>query len=163
MVSVPDSGQVKQPHVRKRGEGQAWWWFNSLVLVKAASRETGGLLTVLEVIDPPDDATPLHVHHKEDETFLILEGTASFVIGDTTVEAGVGDVLYGPRGIPHRYTAGPDGCRMLFILTPGGMDEMIAEMSRPAERLELPLPMEEEPDWEQIARIAAAYGNEILG
>lgn len=163
MVSTPDSGQKKQPLVRKRGEGQAWWWFNSLALVKAASHETGGLLTVLEITDPPHDATPLHVHHNEDETFLMLEGTATFVIGNTTVDAEVGDVLYGPRDIPHRYTAGPEGCRMLFILTPGGMDEMIAEMSRPADRLELPPPMEEEPDWEQISGIATAYGNEILG
>jgi mannose-6-phosphate isomerase-like protein (cupin superfamily) len=162
MESSVDSGPARAPIVRRRDEGQAWWWFNSLTLVKASAHETGGLLTVLELFEPPHEEAPLHVHRNEDEAFVILEGTATFVIGDTTADVGPGDFLYGPRGIPHSYTTGAEGCRLLFILTPGGMEEMIAGMSRPAERLELPHPPEEEPDWEKIAELASTYGNEIL-
>jgi mannose-6-phosphate isomerase-like protein (cupin superfamily) len=163
MLSEPEAGPERTPLVRKRDEGEAWWWFNSLTVVKAGASETGGLLTVLEVVEPPNEAVPLHVHHNEDEAFFILEGTANFVIGDTSVDVGPGDFLFGPRGIPHRYSVGAEGCRLLFILTPGGLDEMVAGMSRPAERLELPPPPENEPDWEQIAKVASAHGNEILG
>lgn len=163
MASEVEPGLAREPIVRRRDEGQAWWWFNSLTLVKASSNETGGLLTVLDVFEPPHEAVPLHVHQNEDEAFMILEGAASFVIGDETAEVGPGDFLYGPRGIPHSYTTGPDGCRLLFILTPGGMEDMVAGMSRPAERLELPPPPDEEPDWEQIAKLASSHGNEILG
>jgi mannose-6-phosphate isomerase-like protein (cupin superfamily) len=162
MSAEPDVDQVQSPLVRRHNEGQALWWFNSLTLVKASGRETGGLLTVLEVTEPAGEETPLHVHENEDESFFILEGSASFVIGDLTVEAGVGDFLYGPRGIPHRYTVGPAGCRLLFILTPGGFDEMVAGMSQPAEQLTLPPPTDEEPDWERIASVADEYGNRIL-
>jgi mannose-6-phosphate isomerase-like protein (cupin superfamily) len=158
----PESDKANEPIARTREEGQAWWWFNSLAVVKASSKETGGQFTVLEVTDPPHEATPLHVHHREDESFFVLDGGATFVIGDATVEAGPGDFLYGPRGIPHRYTTGAEGCRLLFILTPGGFDEMVTQMSTPAERRELPPPSEDEPDWERIASLAAAYGNEIL-
>jgi hypothetical protein len=59
------------------------------------------------------------------------------------------------------YTDGAEGCRLLFILLPGGLDEMVAGMSRPAERLELP-PPEDEPDWERIAKLASSHGNDIL-
>jgi mannose-6-phosphate isomerase-like protein (cupin superfamily) len=163
MDSTVDPGLERVPIVRKRDEGQAWWWFNSLALVKASARETGGLLSVLEILEPPHEAAPLHVHHNEDEAFVILDGSATFVIGDVTVDAGPGDFLYGPRGIPHRYITGEQGCRLLFILTPGGMEEMIAGMSRPAERLELPPPPDDEPDWEKIAKLASSHGNEILG
>jgi mannose-6-phosphate isomerase-like protein (cupin superfamily) len=159
--SAPEQAQV--PLIRRPDEGLAWWWFNSLTLVKAGASETGGRLTVLDVTEPPHEQVPLHVHHREDESFYILDGSAEFVIGDLTVGAKAGDFLYGPRGIPHRYTVGADGCRMLFILTPGGLDEMVAGMSQPAERLELPAPSDEEPDWEQIASLAERYGNEVLG
>ena len=163
MTLESESEQILLPFARNPDEGTAWWWFNSLAVVKASSKETGGLFTVLEVTDPPNEATPLHVHHREDESFFILEGTATFEIGDSTVEASPGDFLYGPRGIPHRYTAGAEGCRLLFFLTPGGFDELVAQISQPAERRELPPPSDDEPDWERIASIAASYGNEMLG
>jgi hypothetical protein len=35
------------------------------------------------------------------------------------------DYLFGPRDIPHRYTAGDSGCRMLFIMVPGGMEDVV--------------------------------------
>jgi hypothetical protein len=102
------------------------------------------------------------VHHREDEGFWILEGDVSFEVGGTIIEAHTGDYVFGPRGIPHRYTVGSAGCRMLFIVTPGGFEELVIEMSQPAGSRTLPPPSEEEPDWEQIAAIAKAHGNELL-
>ena len=97
----------------------AWWWFGELATLKVRSEWTGGALSVLEILAPPDLSVPMHVHHGEDETFVILEGNAQFRVGDKSVEAGAGSVLFGPRGVPHCYTVGPNGCRMLFVFTPG--------------------------------------------
>ncbi len=36
---------------------------------------------------------------------VVLKGSAKVVIGDTTVEAKVGDYLYIPSGVPHYYEA----------------------------------------------------------
>ena len=102
------------------------------------------------------------MHHREDEAFWILDGDVTFEVGDTIIEAHPGDSAFGPRDIPHRYTVGEAGCRMLFILTPGRFEDMIMEMSEPATSRTLPPPAEEEPDWERIARIAEACGNELL-
>lgn len=44
----------------------------------------------------------LHVH-PYDETFIIVEGRARFFVGDETLEAGQGEVVFGPAGIPHRF------------------------------------------------------------
>ncbi|WP_172294986.1 cupin domain-containing protein [Pseudoruegeria sp. HB172150] len=44
----------------------------------------------------------LHVHDY-DEVFIVREGRALFTIGDDTVEAGTGDVLLGPAGVPHKF------------------------------------------------------------
>jgi len=120
-------------------------------------------MTIVEITAPAGDEAPLHVHHREDEGFWILEGYAVFEVGDTRVEAHAGDYLFGPRGIPHRYSVGDAGCRMLFIMTPGGFEDLVIAMSEPAASRTLPPPSGEEPDWERIAAIAHAHGAELLG
>ncbi len=44
----------------------------------------------------------LHVH-PYDETFIIVEGRARFFVGETTIDAGAGEIVLGPAGVPHRF------------------------------------------------------------
>lgn len=155
--------QILKPVAVSKNEGQAYWWFGSLAVIKATAANTGGQMALIEITEPPGAEAPLHVHHLEDESFWILEGDVTFEVGDAIIEAHAGDYLFGPRGIPHRYTVGSAGCRMLFIMTPGGFEDMVIAMSEPASSRTLPSPSDEEPDWEKIAAIAKAYGNELLG
>ena len=155
-----------QPTAVASGEGEARWWAGSLAVIKASAADTGGQMAIIEITEPPNAAAPLHVHHREDEAFWILEGSATFEVGDQTIEAGPGDYLLGPRDIPHRFTTGPEGCRMLFILTPGGFEELLRAVSRPAEARTLP-PAEDgaPPSEEQMRQMEAAIragGCEIL-
>jgi quercetin dioxygenase-like cupin family protein len=142
--------------------GEARRWFDALAVIRATAADTGGQMTIVEMTEPPGAQAPLHVHYREDEAFWILEGSATIEVGDTTIEANAGDYAFGPRDIPHRYTVGPDGCRMLFICTPGGFENLVMAMSRPAESRTLPPPAEGPPDMEWVARIAAANGCELL-
>src|SRR5687768_13672315 len=152
-----------KPAVVARDAGQAWWWFSSLAVIKASAADTGGQLSIIEITEPPGMQGPLHVHHHEDEGFWILEGDATFEVGGTVIYAHAGDYVYGPRGVPHRYSTGPSGCRLLFIFTPGGFEGLSAEMRQPAATRTLPPPSDAEPDWDRVAAIARAYGNELLG
>jgi quercetin dioxygenase-like cupin family protein len=155
-----------QPTAVASGEGEARWWAGSLAVIKASAADTGGQMTIIEITEPPNAKAPLHVHHREDEAFWVLEGSATFEVGERTIEAGPGDYLLGPRDIPHRFTTGPDGCRMLFILTPGGFDELLRAVSMPAEARTLP-PAEDgaPPSEEEMRQMEAAIragGCEIL-
>jgi hypothetical protein len=106
---------------------------------------------------------PLHVHHREDETFLVTRGHLTFQIGDQTIEAAPGDLVVGPRDIPHQFTAGPDGATVLFLLAPAGLEGLILEQSVPAARRELPQPGDvPAPDLDRMRAIALAYGCELL-
>lgn len=154
--------QPLEPLVVRKDEGEARWWFESLAVIRATASDTGGLMTVVEVTEPPGQEAPLHVHHREDEAFYILEGSATIEIGDESFEVGAGDYAFGPRDIPHRYSIGAEGCRMLFICTPGGFERLVREMSSPAQRRTLPPPSDEEPDWEHAAAVAEANGCELL-
>lgn len=147
-------------HAVRANEGEAIWWFGALAEIKATAADTGGLMTIIEITDPPGVEVPMHVHHREDEAFWILEGDVTITVGDTTVECHAGDYAFGPRDIPHRYTVGEHGCRMLFILTPGSFEGLVREMGEPAQARTLPPPFE--PDLERVAAVARAYGCELV-
>jgi quercetin dioxygenase-like cupin family protein len=162
MSQNTDGVQTLKPASVGAGEGEARWWFASLAVIKARAADTGGQMSIVEVTEPPNAEAPLHVHYREDEAFWILEGDVTFEVGGTTIEAHAGDYAFGPRNVPHRYTVGPAGCRMLFITTPGGFENLVTAMSAPAASRNLPPPSDEEPDWAQVAAIAKANGCELL-
>jgi mannose-6-phosphate isomerase-like protein (cupin superfamily) len=148
--------------VARHGEGEARWWLGGLAEIKAGAADTGGGMTVVEVTEPPGMEAPLHVHYREDEAFWILEGTATFEVGGTRFDAGPGDFAFGPRGVPHRYTVGESGCRMLFILTPGGFEDLVRGMSTPARERTLPPADEPVPGPERIQEVAQRYGCSLV-
>ena len=144
------------------GQGEARWWLGGLAEIKATSEDTDGQLTIVQVTEPPGMETPLHVHYAEDEGFWILEGEVTLYVGDETIEAKPGDFAWGPRNIPHRYTVGPNGCTMLFLCTPAGFENLVRDMSVPAESRTLPPASDEEPDFEMVARVAKKHHCELL-
>lgn len=160
---MTDDTQVLEPMTTRKNEGEARWWFACLAEIKVTTEQTGGLLSIIEITEPPNAAGPLHVHHHEDEGFWILEGNVTFEVGDTTINASAGDFAFGPRDIPHRYTVGDAGCRMLFIMTPGGFEGLVRDMSIPAQSRTLPPASDQEPNWQHVATVAKAYGCELLG
>lgn len=159
---MSETATTLAPVIGRRGEGEARWWFGSLAEILVTAEHTGGALSVIEVTEAPGAEAPLHVHHRDDETFVILEGEVTFAVGGTEIAARAGDVVFGPRRVPHRYTVGAAGCRMLFVMTPGGFEGLVREMSAPAGARTLPPPVTEEPDWEMVAAVATAHGCELL-
>ena len=162
MTQSTEHPQTTSPRAVRAGEGEARWWFGALAVIKATAADTGGLLSIVEVTEPPGAEAPLHVHYREDEAFWILEGDVTLYVGDATIEAHAGDYAWGPRDVPHRYTVGPAGCRMLFICVPGGFEKLVVEMSEPADSRTLPPPPHGPPDMERGAAVAEANGCELL-
>jgi quercetin dioxygenase-like cupin family protein len=151
-----------EPVAVQHREGEARWWVGQLAEIKATAANTGGQFAIVEVTAPPGMEAPLHVHHSEDEAFWILDGSATLYVGDRIIEVSAGDYAFGPRDIPHRYTVGPDGCRMLFICTPGGFEGLVRDMSEPALTRAVPAPADEPPDLEFMRAIARKHGCEVL-
>ena len=140
--------------------GDARWFFGQLAVVRATGEDTGGAYTLLEVTAPPGLEAPLHVHHVEDEGFLVLEGAVSITIGEESVEAGPGDFVNGPRDVPHRFRVGPEGARMIWVLTPSGFENLVAAASVPATEPVVPPPDVLPPA--DAAEIVRRFGNELL-
>jgi mannose-6-phosphate isomerase-like protein (cupin superfamily) len=162
-----ETGQMHalEPVVVRSAEGEPRWWFGALADIKATAADTGGQMTIVEVTEHPGAEAPLHVHHRDDEGFWILEGEVTFEVGDEIIKASAGDYVFGPRDIPHRFTVGDRGCRMLFIMVPGGMEDLIRATSEPAPTRTLPPLPEEEPSAEEIEGLKAIireHGYELL-
>jgi mannose-6-phosphate isomerase-like protein (cupin superfamily) len=61
---------------------------------------------------------PVHVHHKDDEAWYVLEGRLGVQVGDQDVEADAGAAVFVPRGTPHTYwNAGDSRLRYLLVMT----------------------------------------------
>ena len=140
--------------------GELRWFFGGLVQVKASAADTAGQYTLLDVKMPANMASPLHVHHTEDEGFYVLEGSVTVHVGDESVTLGPGQHAFGPREIPHRFDIGPDGAHMLWVLTPGGFEALVEEASVPATTPTLPPADVLAPD--NIDEIVRRHGNELL-
>ncbi len=154
-----------QAFALQAGAGDARWWLGALATIKATGKETGGRYTLVEVLDAEGSEAPLHVHHREDEAFWILEGALTFHVGDQTIKAGPGSFVFGPKDVPHGYHVDAGPARLLFILSPAGFEEFIYASSEPAQVLTLPptgWPLSAE-EFEQLGTLVVQYGCEFVG
>ncbi len=143
-------------------QGEAHWWTGELATIKATGAETNGHLALVEIVAPEGIEIPLHVHHREDEGFWVLEGELTFRLGDELIPARPGDFVLGPRGIPHTYTVEAGPARLLFLFAPAGFEGFIRETGEPARARELP-PPSVQTDPERLAASAVDYGLELVG
>ena len=148
------------------GEGEALWWFGVLATIKATAEQTGRQYSLVEILAPDGYEGVLHIHHFEDEGFYILEGEMTFYVGEQTIKAQPGSFLFGPKDVPHAFRVDSGPARLLFVLSPAGMEAGIREMGEPARSLSIPPQPEAPPDeaeMERLMAIATRYGGEILG
>ena len=109
-----------------------------------AARSGGGFALVEHPLEPRTLAGPLHTHTREDEYSFIVQGQIGLQVGDTVVNAGPGELVVKPRGIPHAFWNASDRrATMLEIISPAGFERYFAELakvfSRPGPRDEAAL------------------------
>jgi quercetin dioxygenase-like cupin family protein len=154
--------EVAVPFFAEAGEGEATWFLNSRMVVRARADATGGAYGLVESWIPAGFSPPLHVHRREDESFFVLEGRVRFRCADDEIVGGPGTYVFLPRDVPHTFVVeGDETAHLLTLLTPGGGEGFFLDAGREPEGPGLPPPGP--PDIERLARVAAQYGSEILG
>ena len=71
-------------------EGEAIWFLRNHMSVKATAESTHGAFGLVESRVAAGFSPPLHVHHREDESFYVLEGELTMQCGDRTFRAAAG-------------------------------------------------------------------------
>jgi len=152
---------VRKEIALHRQEGKSIWMLGALMTFKATGAETDGSFSLVEQVCAPGQGSPPHVHHGEDEFLYIIEGEATFTLGDQVLHGKPGSFVFLPRDIPHQFVtteAGPS--RMLLGLSPAGFESFFEEIGEPAPSLTLPPPGA--PDMEKLFALAKKYNAEIL-
>lgn len=93
----------------------------------AGTQDTDEHFTLIRSSVPPGDGTPLHRHTAMDESFYVLRGSYTVTCGIDVFEVAAGGFVYLPRGVPHKYVAGPDGGEKLILGHPAGLEQFFDE------------------------------------
>lgn len=92
------------------------------------AEKAGGNMSVVYSVSPEGSGPPRHIHHREDEAFVILEGVGRFWVAGTVFERGAGETVFVPRGIEHTFRA-LTTFKHFVVLTPGGFETFFDEMA----------------------------------
>ena len=91
------------PKLVEQGKGTTVNVIGNAITIRIHDRDTGGALCVIESDDKPGEGPPPHIHHREAETFQVLEGEYEFACDGQKFKAKKGDTIFAPAGLPHNY------------------------------------------------------------
>lgn len=152
-----------QPIIADPSQGQAVWHGDALWQFKATTAETDGRFWLAHLTAAKGWGSPVHMHTREDETFLVIEGELRVKVGDMVTTVPAGSVAVLPRDIPHAYRVDSDTARFHIVGTPGGFDEWFIKNGEAASSLTLPPPATEPPDYPAYVASLQEYGVQFIG
>lgn len=142
--------QPNRVFARAPGEGKTVQVMGEPYIYKATGSDTGGAYSIVEVTVSVHGPPP-HIHHNEDEAFYVVEGELDFQVGERTVRALAGSLVFGPKGVMHGYSkVGPGPAKLLEIFSPPGFERFFEEIAGLS-------------DIDQIKGIAEKYNLEFPG
>jgi quercetin dioxygenase-like cupin family protein len=149
------------PYALNAQEGEALWFFGTLMLVKASAKQTGERFSLVEQHGRRGMATPLHRHAGDEETFYVLDGELTFYLEDLQPRGiSPGGFVHVPGGEVHAFQVDSESARWLDLTTPNH-EQFFRAAGEPAQSLTLP--PDAPPDIEKVQAAAKEFGAEILG
>lgn len=133
----------------------------TFVALSGDTREAG---TVVKIVTDPGAGQPLHVHHREDEAWMVLEGTYTIRVGDRTRTFGPGALVVAPKNVPHSYinAGSTSGTLMCTVWPAGRFERLLMELGRVVADADDPPPAGELAGPRAFALAAPKYGIEVV-
>ena len=95
--------------------------------------QTGGAYFMAAVSVRPGGANPPHIHHREEESLYLQQGTLTVQVGGETLTASAGDFICLPRGVAHCFqNTGNVDTKILLVARPAGLEKFFEEAFYPA-------------------------------
>lgn len=149
---------LMSPLVTKAQDGEWLELGDHRARALVSSADNDGTFLLAEVTADFLGGVPPHIHRREDETFVVLQGNFEVMLGERKICATHGDSIFAPRGIPHAWHCiSENGGRLLLLVTPGRNFESFArELSA-----QLPHPLESQ-NMDALFALAEKHGMVML-
>ena len=105
----------------------AIWFLGALSQVRLSGEQTGGAFSLADTLARRGNASPVHVHDRDDEIFFVLDGELRVFAGEDDYTAGPGTVAVLPRRLRHAYVVTSATARFLVLHAPAGFEQFAAE------------------------------------
>ena len=174
-MSITETAAGRSPYAVPEGTGVSDFWLPfvtgvSRISTKVSGEQTEGRLLQVRSSDRRGAAPPLHIHRDADETWYVIDGELTIVVGDERIEARAGDFVFGPMGVPHAFLVTSDRAETVITFSPAGtkgpsgygVDGFFREAAVPAGPGQPP-PEPSQPDPDELARLMAEYGIDTVG
>lgn len=131
MSSQPVAHAAPKVKVVRPGEGRTGALAPGIgVAFKIDGPDSGGALSIVEHPFEIGALVPPHIHRREDEFSIVLEGEIGFRSNDQEVVLGPGGYIVKPRGEVHAmWNAGSVPARMIEVISPAGFEEFFRELA----------------------------------
>ena len=147
----------------RRSLDRSVWYSGHLMTFLATGEDTQGKFALIEAVARKGNVPPPHIHHREEETFYVLEGEMTFSVGGQTIKATPGTMVCLPRDVAHSFVIDSEQGRVLILLTPAGLEGWFKEFSEPAPAMTLPPPVETPySEIQRMLEVAPQYGIEFV-
>jgi quercetin dioxygenase-like cupin family protein len=139
------------------------WYCGWLMTFLATAEDTRGQFALIEAVARKGNVPPPHIHHREEETFYVLEGEMTVSVGDRKIKVTPGTTAIVPRDVVHSFAIESEQLRMLILLTPAGMEGWFKEFSVPARAMTLPPAAEASySEIQRMLEVGPQYGIEFV-
>ncbi len=129
--------------------------FGNTIQFKLRDEDTGGALTLGFAVVPPGHGPPPHVHHKDDEIFVVMKGRFEYYLDGETHVCGPGTVVFLPKECPHTFKCVSEEAGEKIVITiPAGFDRFYERCSEEFAT--------GQPDFGRLSSIAREHGYEFL-
>jgi quercetin dioxygenase-like cupin family protein len=153
---------ASSPTVRLPGAGKTVIVVGDVYRFLATGAETNGRYAMWEAIVPPGGGPPPHVHSREEESFLVLEGEITFQIGEEQHVARTGTFANMPVGVLHSFkNASDQPAKMIISVAPAGLEQMFFEVGKEVPSGTLTAAPVTREEIGKLLEIAPRYGIEI--
>jgi quercetin dioxygenase-like cupin family protein len=105
------------------------------------SEQSGGHVSMMEIVVPAHNAGPPLHRHDFDEAFYMLEGELIFQVEDELFSKRAGEFSFAPRNVAHALANHSEAdARYLLVCTPAGLERHFARIAAASQGVE-------PPDW----------------
>src|SRR4051794_21134007 len=106
------------------GDGERRWFLGTLATIRVPGERVEGRFALIEFMFPGLASPPRHPH-RQDESYVVLEGCLTVEAGGTRFELRAGGIGVVPMGVAHPSRVDSDPAGVLVLSTPAGLERMV--------------------------------------